>query len=78
MWLDEKIGTRINQVRYAELDAVGAEGIGVSCPFCMVMLGNAKTETGGRADAFDVLELAAEAMKARGGSEAGASTTAVS
>ena len=64
MWLDEKIGTRINQVRYAELDAVGAEGIGVSCPFCMVMLGNAKTETGGRADAFDVLELAAEALSA--------------
>lgn len=67
MWLDEKIGTRINQVRYAELDAVGAEGIGVSCPFCMVMLGNAKTETGGRADAFDVLELAAEALPAKAG-----------
>jgi hypothetical protein len=28
------------------------------------MLGNAKTETGGRADAFDVLELAAEALSA--------------
>ncbi len=64
MWLDEKIGTRINQARYAELDAVGAEGIGVSCPFCMVMLGNAKTETNGRADAFDILELAAEALPA--------------
>ncbi len=76
MWLDETIGTRINQVRYAELDSVGADGIGVSCPFCMVMLGNAKTETNGRADAFDVLELAAEALPAGGPPAAGAAAGA--
>jgi len=64
MWLDEKIGTRINQVRYAELDATGAETIGVACPFCMVMLGNAKTETNGHADSVDVLELAVQALPA--------------
>jgi Fe-S oxidoreductase len=65
MWLDEKIGSRINQVRYAELDATGAETIGVACPFCMVMLGNAQTETNGRADSMDVLELAAQALPAK-------------
>ncbi len=71
MWLDEKIGSRINQVRYAELDGVGADSIGVSCPFCMVMLGNAKTETNGRSEPFDVLELAAGALAGPRGNEVG-------
>ncbi len=72
MWLDEKIGTRINQARYAEIQANGTDAVGVSCPFCMVMLGNAKTETGGTTEPFDVLELAAKALP----SPPGASRTA--
>jgi Fe-S oxidoreductase len=72
MWLDEKIGTRINQARYAEIQANGTDAVGVSCPFCMVMLGNAKTETGGTTEPFDVLELAAKALP----SHPGASRTA--
>ncbi len=62
MWLDEKIGARINQTRFAEIEAAGAEAVGVSCPFCMVMIGNAKTEMSGKTEAFDVLELAAAAL----------------
>jgi len=67
MWLDETLGTRINQARYAEIQANGTDAVGVSCPFCMVMLGNAKTETGGTTDAFDVLELAVRALPAHPG-----------
>jgi Fe-S oxidoreductase len=67
MWLDEKIGTRINQARYAEIQAVGTDAVGVSCPFCMVMLGNAKTETSGTTEPFDVLELAARALPSHPG-----------
>ena len=59
MWLDEKIGTRINQARYAEIEEAGTDLVGVSCPFCMVMLGNAQTEMAGKTQPFDVLELAA-------------------
>jgi Fe-S oxidoreductase len=67
MWLDETLGTRINQARYAEIQANGTDAVGVSCPFCMVMLGNAKTETGGTTEPFDVLELAARALPAHPG-----------
>jgi Fe-S oxidoreductase len=62
MWLDESIGTRVNQAWFAEIEANGTDAVGVSCPFCMVMLGNAKTELAGRTEAYDVLELAAAAL----------------
>ena len=62
MWLEETIGTRVNQARFAEIEANGTDAVGVSCPFCMVMLGNAKAELAGKTEAFDVLELAAQAL----------------
>jgi Fe-S oxidoreductase/nitrate reductase gamma subunit len=62
MWLDETIGVRINQSRFAEIEGVETDAVGVSCPFCMVMLGNAKTELSGRTEPYDVLELAAAAL----------------
>jgi len=67
MWLDEKIGTRINQERYREVEGAGTDAVGVSCPFCMVMLGNAAAELGGKTEALDVLELAALALPAHPG-----------
>ena len=67
MWLEEKLGTRINQARYAEIQSNGTDAVGVSCPFCMVMLGNAKTEVGGTVEPFDVLELAARALPSHPG-----------
>ncbi|MCG3193507.1 MAG: putative iron-sulfur-binding oxidoreductase FadF [Thermoanaerobaculia bacterium] len=73
MWLDEKIGARINQSRYAEIEAAGTDAVGVSCPFCMVMLGNATTEMNGKTEPFDILELAAKALPAQPSSGQGAS-----
>ena len=67
MWLEEKLGTRINQARYAEIQSNGTDAVGVSCPFCMVMLGNAKTEVAGTTEPFDVLELAAKALPSHPG-----------
>jgi Fe-S oxidoreductase len=67
MWLDETIGTRVNQARFAEIEANGTDAVGVSCPFCMVMLGNSKTELAGKTEAFDILELAAQALPAHPG-----------
>jgi Fe-S oxidoreductase len=62
MWLDETIGARVNQARFREIEENGTDAVGVSCPFCMVMLGNAKTELAAKTEAFDVLELAAKAL----------------
>jgi Fe-S oxidoreductase len=67
MWLDEKIGSRINQTRYREIEDAGTDQVGVACPFCMVMLGNAQTEMGGKTEPVDVLELAARALPAHPG-----------
>ncbi|MCK7661750.1 (Fe-S)-binding protein [Corynebacterium antarcticum] len=38
MFMDETIGTRINENRTSEALATGAEEIAVGCPFCTVML----------------------------------------
>jgi Fe-S oxidoreductase len=62
MWMEEKLGSRINQTRMREIADSGAGAVGVSCPFCMVMIGNAKDEIGVATQPFDVLELARRAM----------------
>jgi Fe-S oxidoreductase/nitrate reductase gamma subunit len=62
MWMEEKLGSRINQTRMREIADSGAGAVGVSCPFCMVMIGNAKDELGVATQPFDVLELARRAM----------------
>jgi Fe-S oxidoreductase len=67
MWMEEKLGERINQVRMKEIAAMGTDKVGVSCPFCMVMIGNAKEELQQGPPAFDVLELARASM--RGGAD---------
>jgi Fe-S oxidoreductase len=41
MWMEEKLGTRINNERATEAIATGAEAIAVGCPFCNVMIGDA-------------------------------------
>ncbi|HSS43762.1 MAG TPA: (Fe-S)-binding protein [Thermoanaerobaculia bacterium] len=62
MWMEEKLGSRINQTRMREIAEAGTDSVGVSCPFCMVMIGNAKEEIGVATVPFDVLELARRAM----------------
>ena len=65
MWMEEKLGTRINQTRMAEIEEAGTASVGLSCPFCMIMLGNAREEIGAKTNPFDVLELARKSMELR-------------
>ncbi|HEY3204882.1 MAG TPA: (Fe-S)-binding protein, partial [Thermoanaerobaculia bacterium] len=46
MWMEEKLGSRINQTRMREIADAKTGAVGISCPFCMVMIGNAKDELG--------------------------------
>ncbi len=43
MWMEEQIGTRINETRTAEALGTGAERIAIACPFCRVMLSDGLT-----------------------------------
>jgi Fe-S oxidoreductase/nitrate reductase gamma subunit len=70
MWMEEKLGTRINQERMREIEARATAAVGLSCPYCMIMLGNAKEEIGASTAPFDVLELARRSMGAGGGAAA--------
>ena len=65
MWMEEKLGTRINQERMREIADAKTGSVGVSCPFCMVMIGNAKDEIGASTQPFDVLELARRSLGPR-------------
>ena len=61
MWMEETIGTRVNQNRGDEALSTGATKIAVACPFCSVMLNDAVTvrgqEAGGEA-AAEVVDVA--------------------
>ena len=65
MWMEEKLGTRINQERMREIEEAETAAVGLSCPYCMIMLGNAKEEIGASTAPFDVLELARRSMAAQ-------------
>ena len=62
MWMEEKLGSRINQTRMKEISEAGTDSVGVSCPFCMVMIGNAKEEISVTTQPFDILELARRSL----------------
>jgi Fe-S oxidoreductase len=38
MWMEETIGTRINETRTDEALGTGAEVVTAACPYCIVML----------------------------------------
>ncbi|MFM2175495.1 MAG: hypothetical protein RLZZ527_571, partial [Actinomycetota bacterium] len=55
MWMEEKLGTRINLNRVDEAIATGAEEVAVGCPFCRVMVSDGVT---GRSAGVEVLDVA--------------------
>jgi Fe-S oxidoreductase len=65
MWLEEKIGDRINQTRLAQLEASGTGNVAVACPYCYSMLSDAQNELDREGVAtWDVIELVAKSMEA--------------
>jgi Fe-S oxidoreductase len=65
MWLEEKLGSRINQNRVEEAAATGAGTVATSCPFCLTMLRDGINETG-REDklvAKDLAEIVAASLQ---------------
>ncbi len=61
MWLEEKIGKRINLERTDQALSTGADVISTACPFCMIMLDDAvktRTAEGATSEGKEVLDVA--------------------
>ena len=57
MWMEERIGTRINNNRVTEAVATGADQIATGCPFCKVMLSDGLTEKQSAGEAPEQVEI---------------------
>ena len=57
MWMEERIGERINENRTREAVATGADQIAVGCPFCRVMLDDGLTAAQSKGEARDEVEV---------------------
>jgi Fe-S oxidoreductase len=61
MWMEERIGTRINTNRIEEALALDPDTISTACPYCLVMLGdavNAKKADGTAKPTLQVIDVA--------------------
>ena len=57
MWMEENLGTRINDSRTTEAVATGADQIAVGCPFCRVMLSDGLTAAIDKGEAREEVEV---------------------
>ncbi len=71
MWMDEKIGTRINVKRVEQALPRDPAIIATACPYCAVMISDGTKELGNddRIATRDIAELVDEAMQRQGGSD---------
>lgn len=68
MWMEERVGKRVNVERTEEALATGADGVAVACPFCMTMMEDGAKAVGAEArfQARDVAEIVADALEDQG------------
>jgi Fe-S oxidoreductase len=57
MWMEERIGKRINIERIEEALALAPDTISTACPYCLVMLGDAVAAKKASGEAKDTLEV---------------------
>jgi Fe-S oxidoreductase len=63
MWMEERIGKRINEERMDEAAATGASTVGVACPYCLVMLDDGARARGADVRVADVAQLLADSVR---------------
>ena len=63
MWMEEKIGTRINLNRVDEAIDTGAEEVAVACPFCRVMVGDGMVARQSDVEVLDVAQILIRSVK---------------
>ena len=63
MWMEEKIGERINLNRVDEAIATGAEEVAVGCPFCRVMVSDGMVAKSSSVEVLDVAQVLLRTMR---------------
>ncbi len=64
MWKEEAEGTqRINTDRFQEAQKTGADQLAVGCPFCMIMLNDAKNDTNSNMEILDIAEIIVQSIE---------------
>jgi Fe-S oxidoreductase len=64
MWLEERLGKRVNMERTEEAISTGADTLGVACPYCLIMLDDGAKAKGEAIRVLDVAQVLAEATDA--------------
>ena len=67
MWMEEKLGTRINLNRVDEAISTGAQEVAVGCPFCRVMVSDGMTGRGSDVAVLDVAQALLRTVKNESG-----------
>lgn len=64
MWMEERIGKRINQARIEQVNEIGVEVVISSCPFCLTMLsdGIKEKQLEEKLRSYDLLELVCQSL----------------
>jgi Fe-S oxidoreductase len=63
MWMEEKIGERINLNRVDEAIATGAQEVAVGCPFCRVMVSDGMVAKQSSVEVLDVAQIMLRSVK---------------
>jgi Fe-S oxidoreductase len=65
MWMEERIGKRINVDRVEEAISTGAQTVAVACPFCLTMLGDGVNgkQSEGTAEGVEVVDVASVLLR---------------
>jgi Fe-S oxidoreductase len=62
MWMEERIGKRINQERADEAASTGADTVGVACPYCLIMLDDGAKARGSGSEVLDLAQVLARSI----------------
>ena len=64
MWMEESIGTKVNDERAAEAISTGAGRVATACPFCYIMLDDGVKGQGVEEDQVKVADIAIHVLEA--------------
>lgn len=72
MWMEETVGTKVNDERSRELLDTGADRIATACPFCYIMIDDGVKGHGVEEDSVKVADISIHLLDALEAGEAGA------